>query len=261
MTALGAGPAALAGYSVGEYTAACVAGVFPFEHALRLVTERARLVDELPPGAMLVAAAEPSALRHHLGGELSLAALNGPEQTVLSGPVEAIEEAHRLLLAEGVACQRLATAHAYHSAMTEPLAGPLEELLAAVPLRPPAVPLLSNVTGTWVRDEEAVSPAHWARQLTRTIRFSDQLAEIWRLPAPQLVEFGPGQALSRLALAHPGRPADALARVVPTLPGRFERRTEGELLRSAAGRLWAAGAEIDWDALPEDRDAQAEEGR
>ncbi|MFF0433786.1 acyltransferase domain-containing protein [Streptomyces sp. NPDC004327] len=263
LTALGAAPAALAGYSVGEYTAACVAGVFPVEHALRLVTGRARLVDGLPPGAMLAVASGPQALDGPLAGllpgPLSLAALNGPQQTVLSGPVEAVEEAVRRLTGAGLPCQRLATAHAYHSAMTEALTGPLEELLATVPLAPPAIPLLSNVTGTRLRDEEATSPAFWARQLSRTLRFSDELAEIWRLPDPLLVELGPGQALTRLALGHPDRPADALASVVQTLPGRLETRTEWELLLTAAGRLWAAGAAVDWTALIEDRPAATEE--
>jgi acyl transferase domain-containing protein len=249
MTALGAGPSVLAGYSMGEYSAACVAGVFPFEHALRLVTGRARMVDELPTGAMLTVATGPGKLRRHLDGPLSLAALNGPEQTVLSGPAEAIEEAARQLTEEGVACQRLATSHAFHSAMMEPLTAPLEELLRSVPLHPPAIPLLSGATGTWLRDDQATSPAHWARQLCRTIRFSDEVSEIWRLPGPLLVELGPGQALSRLALGHWRRPVDAAANVVQTLPGRFESRSEWELLLTAAGRLWVAGAPIDWAGL------------
>lgn len=251
LIALGVRPAALAGYSVGEYTAACLAGVLPLGHALRLTVERARLVDRLPEGAMLAVAAGPGELRPYLGGELALAARNGPGQTVLSGPAEAIEDAARRLTERGVACRRLATSHAFHSAMLEPLVPALEELLRGVPLRPPAVPLLSNLTGTWVRAEEATDPGHWARHLCRTIRFADEVAEIWRLRGPLLVEVGPGQALTRLALAHPDRPADAWAAAVPTLPGRFESRTERELLLVAAGRLWAAGARIDWTALGE----------
>ncbi|MDF3142966.1 MULTISPECIES: acyltransferase domain-containing protein [unclassified Streptomyces] len=249
LTSLGARPAALAGYSVGEYAAACVAGVFPLADALHLVTRRARLVDALPAGAMLTVAAGVQTVRPYLAGPVSLAALNGPEQTVLSGPVEAMEEAAQELTAAGVACRRLATSHAFHSAMTRPLTEPLEELLAGMPLRPPDLPMLSNVTGTWLRDDEATNPAHWARQLSRTIRFADQLAELWRLPGPLLIELGPGQTLARLALQHPSRPADATAAVVQTLPGQFESRTERELLLTAVGRLWTAGMEIDWPAL------------
>ncbi len=252
LTALGCEPSALAGYSVGEYAAACVAGVFTLEDALRLVTQRARLVDELPAGAMLAVMAGPQPLGPYLGGPVSLAALNGPEQTVLSGPVEAIEETARRLTAEGMACRRLATSHAFHSAMTEPLTGPLEDLLGTLPLRPPVLPLLSNVTGTWLRDEEATSPAYWARQLCRTIRFSDEVAELWRIRQPLLVELGPGQALSRLALQHQDRPAHAVASLVQTLPGQFESRTERELLLSAAGQFWAAGLKVHWSGLREE---------
>ncbi|MEJ8672690.1 acyltransferase domain-containing protein [Streptomyces sp. MS1.AVA.1] len=246
---LGAQPSAVAGYSVGEYAAACVAGVFPLEDALRLVTRRAQLVDELPTGAMLAVVAGPGAVAPYVGGQVSLAALNGPEQSVLSGPVEAIEKTARRLTAAGVACRRLATSHAFHSTMTEPVTGPLEELLSTLPLRPPDIPVLSNVTGTWLREEEATSPAYWARHLSRTIRFADGVAELWRLADPLLVELGPGQTLSRLALQHPSRPADAAAPVVQTLPGQFESRTEQELLLAAVGQLWTAGLEIDWHGL------------
>ncbi|MGW1895274.1 acyltransferase domain-containing protein [Streptomyces sp. NPDC002004] len=249
LTGLGAGPSALAGYSVGEYAAATVAGVFSLEDALRLVARRAQLVDALPTGAMLAVMAGPEAVARYVGGPVSLAALNGPEQTVLSGPAEAIEETARKLTATGAACRRLATSHAFHSAMTRPLAEPLEELLTTMALRPPDLPVLSNVTGTWLRDEEATAPAYWARQLSHPIRFADEVAELWRLPDPLLIELGPGQMLSRLARQHPGRPADSTASVVQTLPGQFESRTERELLLVAAGRLWTTGLEIDWAAL------------
>ncbi|MFF3941716.1 acyltransferase domain-containing protein [Streptomyces phaeofaciens] len=251
LTALGAPPRALAGYSVGEYTAACVAGVFSLEDALRLVTQRARLVDTLPAGAMLAVMAGPETVVPYLGGAVSLAAVNGPGQTVLSGPVEAIEETARRLAGTGTACRRLATSHAFHSPGLEPLKSPLEELIGTFDLGPAGLPVLSNATGTWLRDEEATSPAYWAGQLSRTIRFADGLAELWRMPAPLLIELGPGQALSRLAVQHPQRPADAAASVVQTLPGQFESRTEGELLLGVAGRLWCAGLDVDWEALGE----------
>ncbi|MEV6946648.1 acyltransferase domain-containing protein [Streptomyces sp. NPDC051172] len=245
----GAEPTALAGYSVGEYVAACVAGVFSLQDALHLVASRARLVEALPQGAMLAVAAGADEVAKHLVPRVSIAALNSPEQTVLSGPVEAIQESAQILAAHGVACRRLATTHAFHSTMTLPVAEPLEALLTTMAISAPRLPLLSSVTGTWLRDDEATDPGYWARQLSRTIRFSGQLTEVWRLPDPMLIELGPGQALSRFALAHPGRPEDAAARVVQTMPGRFESRTDRELLLGAASRLWAAGVEIDWTAV------------
>ncbi|MGI5230229.1 acyltransferase domain-containing protein [Actinoallomurus sp. CA-142502] len=245
---LGVEPSAMLGYSVGEYVAACVAGVISLEHALRLVAHRARLVDGLPGGAMLAVMSGPAPLRPFLGDSVAVAALNGPELTVLSGPVEAVERAGRRLADQGIGCRRLAASHAFHSPMMEPLAEPLRALAAGFPLRPPAVPFVSNVTGTWITAGEATDPAYWALHLRRTIRFADGLRTAWRLVDPIFVELGPGRTLTRLALAVAARRPEE-ATVAQTLPGPFESHTDRELLLATAGRLWTAGVEIDWRAL------------
>jgi acyl transferase domain-containing protein len=171
---------------------------------------------------------------------------------VLSGPVEAIEEVARALSQEGQACRRLPTEHAFHSAMMTPLVEPLRDLLRKLPLRPPVLPVLSSVTGTWLGDEEATSPAYWAQHLCRTIRFADQVGAVWQLPDPLLIEMGPGQTLGRLALQCPRRPADALTSVVQTLPGQFESRSELEVFLSALGQIWASGRDINRHQLVPD---------
>ncbi|WIM94414.1 acyltransferase domain-containing protein [Actinoplanes oblitus] len=245
----GARPTVLAGYSLGEYVAGCLAGVLPVEDALRVVARRARLIDRLPRGAMLVVNTGPESLRPWLPDGVSFAAINGPEQCVLSGIAEAIEGLAVECTARGWACRRTATSHAFHSAMMAPLVQPLHELLETVPLRAPRLPILSTVTGTWLRDAEAADPGYWARHLCETVRFTDVVAGLWRLPDPLLVELGPGQTLARLAQQHPGRPATARTPVVQTLPGQFETRTEDEVLLAAAGQLWASGLEIDLAGL------------
>ncbi|MFB9839679.1 acyltransferase domain-containing protein, partial [Actinoallomurus acaciae] len=245
---LGVEPSAMLGYSVGEYVAACVAGVISLEHALRLVAHRARLVDGLPGGSMLAVMSDPAPLRPLLDDSVVVAALNGPGLTVLSGPVEAVERTGRRLADEGIGCRRLATSHAFHSPMMEPLAEPLRALAAGFPLRPPAVPFVSNVTGTWITAGEAADPAYWARHLRQTIRFADGLKAVWGLADPIFVELGPGQALARLALAVAARRPEE-ATVAQTLPGPFESRPGWELLLAMAGRLWTAGVEIGWRAL------------
>ncbi|WP_229074961.1 acyltransferase domain-containing protein [Actinoplanes sp. DH11] len=242
-------PVALAGYSLGEYVAACVAGVLPVEDALRVVARRARLIDELPRGAMLVVNAGDDAVRPRLRGGVSVAAVNGPDQCVLSGSAATVEELALDLTAAGWACQRLPTSHAFHSAMMSPLVQPLRTLLDAVPLSPPAIPIVSTVTGTRLRDEEATDPSYWARHLCETIRFADAVSELWRLPDPLMVELGPGQSLARLVQQHPGRPATARTPIVQTLPGQFESRTESEVLLAAAGQLWASGVDVDLPAM------------
>lgn len=249
LLALGARPSALIGYSLGEYVAGCLAGVFSLDDALRLTALRARLVSAQPPGAMLAVTSAPGPLAPHLRDGVSVAALNGPEHTVLAGPAEEIERLGKLLLGQDIACRRLATSHAFHSPMMDPVAGPLRDAFAGVSLSPPSVPFLSNVTGTWITDQEATDPGYWARHTRETIRFADSLAELWRLREPVLVELGPGQTLTSLAMRHPARQGRGQALALRTLPGVFENRTDLELLLSTAGRLWATGTDIDWPAL------------
>jgi acyl transferase domain-containing protein len=246
LLAAGIKPSAMVGYSVGEYVAACLAGVLPVEGALRLVALRARLISDLPEGAMLAVMSPAPPLDPYLGSQVSLAAVDGPELTVLAGPVEAIERVGSMLLSNGVGCRRLAVSHAFHSAMMEPAVRAIRDAAADLTLRPPSIPFLSNVTGTWIEEAEATSPDYWARHLRQTIRFDDNLAELWKLDRPLLVEVGPGQALGKLAIRSPAKPAGEAPAVLRTLPGLFESDSDLGLLLTTVGRLWAAGTDIDW---------------
>ena len=248
LMSLGVRPHALIGYSLGEYIAGCLAGVFALDDALRLTALRARLMSTLPEGAMLSVMSAPGSLAAHLRDGVSVAALNGPDLTVLAGPTDAIERLGKLLLPEEVACTRLATAHAFHSPMMDPVVEPLRDAFAGVRLNSPSLPFLSNVTGTWITDDEATDPGYWAGHSRETIRFVDDLAELWRLPGPVPVELGPGQTLTNLAVRHPARPGGARPIVLPTVPGVFESRTDVEVFLTTVGRLWAMGADIDWRA-------------
>jgi acyl transferase domain-containing protein/NAD(P)-dependent dehydrogenase (short-subunit alcohol dehydrogenase family)/acyl carrier protein len=244
----GVRPAALLGYSLGEYTAACLAGVLSLEDALVLVAERARLIDELPEGALLAVGLPEERLRPLLGDELSLMAVNGPEQTVASGPEAAISALEAVLSEEGAACRRLPATHPFHSARLEPAAGPLTEVAASLELRPPRVPYLSNVTGDWIRDEEATDPAYWARHLCAPVRFSEGLAALaGGAEGRVLLEVGPGRTLTSLVLQHPEvsgpeRAVDAVA----SLGSPYEVRSDGGAVLEALGRLWLLGVAPDW---------------
>ncbi|MDY7092413.1 MAG: beta-ketoacyl synthase N-terminal-like domain-containing protein [Acidobacteriota bacterium] len=239
-------PAAMIGYSVGELTAACLAGVFPEERALELVAARARLIEALPAGAMLAIPRPEEAVLPYLGGELSLAAANGPHLSVVAGPKEAVAELRRQLEEEGVQCLPLAAAHAFHSAMMAPAVEPLEALLREVPLRAPSIPFLSNVTGGWITDEEATDPAYWARHLRSTVRFSEGLEQLLTGPPRTFLEVGPGRTLSALVQQHPSR--DDRHRVHPLL-GVAPGPGEVQSLLEAVGRLWVDGHEVHWPAM------------
>lgn len=250
LRALGVEPSALLGYSVGEYVAACLADVLPAESALRVIAARSRLIASLPEGTMLAVASEPEALGPYLRGlPVSVAAVDGPELTVVSGPTEAVVKLRDQLFRNGVAGRYLPVSHPFHSTGMEPAVAPLKRLLGAVPLRPPRVPLLSNVTGTWMRDEEATDPGYWAGHVCSTVRFADNLAEIWKLPDPTLVELGPGQTLSRMATQSPAREGAEPAMTLPTLPGVFERSSDLAVFLGTIGRLWVSGTDIRFSEL------------
>jgi acyl transferase domain-containing protein len=243
----GVRPQALLGYSLGEYTAAHLAGVFTLEDALWLVAERARLIDELPPGAMLAVPLSEDRTVSRLGSDLSLAAVNGPELCVVAGPPAAVADLETALGEEGVLSRRLVTSHAFHSAMMEPIADRVAEAVAAVARQPPTVAYLSNVTGDWISPAEATDPSYWARHLCRPVRFGEAVAELWREPARVLLEIGPGQSLCALTLQHPAGAAGRIA--VPSVRPVHDRQSDQAFLLTTLGKLWLAGCPMDWPAF------------
>ncbi|HEX2645370.1 MAG TPA: beta-ketoacyl synthase N-terminal-like domain-containing protein, partial [Thermoanaerobaculia bacterium] len=240
----GIAPEAFLGFSVGEYAAACLSGVLSLEDALRLVAERARLIDGLPEGAMLAVPLGEADVQSFLSAEVSLSAVAGPDLTVLAGPEAAITDLEGRLARQGLAVRRLQTTHAFHSVMMEAAVAPFRDLCRSVDLREPEIPFLSNVTGTWITPEEASAPDYWARHLRQTVRFADGLAELWSEPGRLLVEVGPGQTLSAWALQHPAAPADSIA--LPALRHAFDRHDDRAFLLQTLGRLWMAGLRVDW---------------
>ena len=248
--AFGVTPDAIVGHSLGEYVAACLAGVLSLEDALRLVATRARLVDALPRGAMLAVPLAESELLPLLPEELSISVLNGPRLAVVAGPAAAVTAFEEALNAKGVTCRRVQNGHAFHSKMLDPIATTLKQEASRVRLNAPTLPYISNVTGTWISASEACDPAYWALHATRTARFSDALHELWRLENPILLEAGPGRTLSLLALQHPERPQGGDAIAVSSVRHDYENQGDAEFLWNAIGRLWTAGVAIGWEKTP-----------
>ncbi len=233
----GVQPEAMLGHSVGEFVAACLAGVFSLEDALALVAERGRLVQATPPGAMLSVPLGEEALAEWLAdGELSLAAVNGPDLCTVSGTFEAIERLEQRLPAS----RRLHTSHAFHSALVEPAVAPFRERVARVERRPPQIPFLSNVTGTWITAEEATDPDYWARHLRQPVRFAPAVVALLAEPRRLLLEVGPGTTLTTLVR----RGGEARDRIVPSLPHPQDAETDAQAILGAAGRLWLAGVPL-----------------
>ncbi len=247
--AWGVRPRAMLGHSLGEYVAACLAGVFSLEDALTLVTERARLIEDLPPGAMVAVPLGERQVERFLGEGVSLAVVNGPSLTVLAGSPEAMNGLERRLSSEGLFYRRLNVAIAFHSPMMEPAAAELLALLRSVELRSPAIPYLSNVTGTWIEPSQATDPAYWVRHLCQTVRFGDGLRELAREEGRILLEVGPGQRLGSIALQQ-FRDGDGGEPVVlASLRNDYDAQPDEGFLLKTVGQLWVHGAEIDWSAF------------
>ena len=244
----GVRPDALLGHSLGEYTAACVAGVFGLEDALELVALRALAIQALPGGAMLAVPLAPGALAPWLGDGVALAAANAPELCVLSGTEEAIARAERGLARQGHVVRRLAATHAFHSPLMRPVAERVARLAAGMRLEAPRIPMLSNVTGGWLTAAEATDPGYWARHLTGTVRFADGVAELLAEPGRVLVEMGPGGSLGafvRQQAAASGVPAP---HGVASLPHAADDTPEPAFVLEALGRLRTAGVRPDRSA-------------
>lgn len=243
----GVRPVALIGHSIGEYVAACIAGIFTLEDALKVVVERGRLMQQAPHGAMLAVPLSEKEILPLLNGELSLAAVNAPSLCVVSGTIEAIERFEQGLAEMDLICRRLHTSHALHSAMMDPLLATFAAKLREVKTGPPQIPIVSTLTGTWMTAAEASDANYWARQLRHTVRFADALGEILKEPATVLLEIGPGQTLSALANQQ-GAPAKDRV-VLSSLRHPRDSQSDVAYILNTLARLWTAGVEIDWAAL------------
>jgi phthiocerol/phenolphthiocerol synthesis type-I polyketide synthase E len=229
---------------LGEVTAACVAGVFSLEDAVRLVAVRGRLMHALPEGALLAVTMAPAELKRRLNAELSLAIVNGPTACVVAGapgPVAVLEDALR---SEGVPARRLPATHAFQSHLMEPVVAPLLAELRTMTLRAPEIPFLSNGTGRWITAAEATSPEYWAQQCRRTVYFGDGLRELAKEPNRLFVEVGPGRILA--GLLRPNLDAGDARVALTSLPDARERKPEVATLLGTVGRLWTAGVALDW---------------
>jgi phthiocerol/phenolphthiocerol synthesis type-I polyketide synthase E len=239
----GISPQAMVGHSIGEYVAACLAGVFSLEEALSLVAARGQLMQELPPGSMLAVPLTEAEIQPLLNPELSLALINGPNRCVISGTTAAIEALEQQLAAKGVEGRRLHTSHAFHSAMMEPILDRFIELVKKVDLKAPQIPYISNVTGTWIKAEEATDPNYWAKHLRQTVRFSDGLQQLMAEPDQILLEVGPGRTLTTLALQHPSRKPQQT--VLNSVRHPQDSYSDLAFLLTALGKLWLTGVKID----------------
>lgn len=243
----GVTPAVVAGHSLGAYAAACVAGVFTLPDALQLLAVRGRLLQTLPPGAMLAVPLSEAELTPLLPDDVAVAVVNGPAQCVAAGRPGPVNELHTRLADAGVDTRILPMPGAGHCEFVEPIVESFERAVGDVTLRSPTVPVLSDMTGAPASAAELTTPAYWAQHLRRTVRFDEVLNQLLDDPARVLIEVGPGRALGTLARRHPAWQPSSQA--VHSLPHPTDPTTELHTLLTAAGRLWLSGVALSWPGL------------
>ena len=238
----GVNPDAMLGHSIGEYVAACLAGVFGREDALRVVAARGRLLQATEPGAMLAVALPQAQLQAMNLAGCEIAAVNGQAQCVLSGAETEIDSAQKTLESAGVLVSRLKVSHAFHSHRVEPMLQAFRQVLSKVRLNTPELAFVSNVTGRWITAEEATDPEYWVRQVRGCVRFADGVAALLSRKDRVLLEVGAGEALSRLARGH----EQAAGRVIVSSQLRAGA-AEGQALQPlrCLAQLWVAGVAVD----------------
>jgi len=236
-------PSCMVGHSLGEYTAACVAGVFSLEDTLALVSLRGKLFESLPRGAMLSAYLSENEFQAIAPPGVSIAALNGPNMLVLSGSQESIERCGQILEQNGIENKRLHIEVAAHSPAVEPIMEELRRLLKRTAMYAPAIPFLSNLTGSWIKTEEACDPDYWVRHLRCSVRFANNVHNLGERGFSVALEVGPGNSLTSLVRSQLPQKS---SNVVPTMSHPRRRVSEAQMLQRALAKAWVSGAEVDW---------------
>ncbi|MEU8872191.1 beta-ketoacyl synthase N-terminal-like domain-containing protein [Streptomyces javensis] len=241
-------PTAVVGHSLGEYTAACVAGIMDLEDMLPLVAERERLIEKAG-GMTLSVLLDGEDVGPHLVPGTSLAAVNAPGMCTVSGTREAIMEMEKHLTEQGIDQHRLRVPGAVHSVALDPVLDELRDALKKVTLREPAVPIVSNLTGDWLTAEAARDPEHWVQHTRGTVRFRECLQTLAADHPLALLEAGPSGGLVKLAEYTLGASTPAVA----AIRHAYGEQSDPRVLLNAVALLWTTGVEVDWAAAREGR--------
>ena len=240
-------PEAMIGHSLGEYTAATLSGLMNLEAAMGMVATRGKLFLELEEGGMLSVGMTPEALSTYMCDELDIAAINKPDQVVVSGNASAIDQLKKKLTADEIHATRPQIKVAAHSRMIDPILPAFEKHLQTVEFEELKIPVMSNVCGNWIQSDEANKPEYWLNHLRRTVNFSDGIREVLAMENTILLEVGPGQTLSTFARQHPDRKLETA--VFASLKHPKETINDQAFLLKNIGRLWLSGISIDWKSF------------
>lgn len=249
LMARGAMPDALIGHSIGELTAACVAGVFAVDDAVSLVCERGRLMQNCPDGEMLGVSASAESIQPILVEGVSLAAYNGASLCSVGGGGEEIAQFKEILNTQGIEWRALVTSHAFHTPAMANATATFREAVQAKKLHVPMIRFISNLTGTWITDEQAQSADYWASLITQPVKFVQGVSTMAEDNDYVYIEVGPGSTLKTLINNCYLAKGDKCRRITTSLPAANLGSSSIESLMVGLAEMWQLGASIDWSAL------------
>jgi acyl transferase domain-containing protein len=243
-------PDIVAGYSLGEYAAACIAGIFSLEEGLDLIVAHGRSMQALPQDGVMAAVhtgvARVAEILEAEAGGVDIAAVNGPRHVVVSGRSKAVRAVMAALEDEGVVCQVLKASHAFHSPLMEPILGDLEAACSGVRFRRPEVDMVSTFTGQMLDPAEIPDASHWRRQTRGTVRFATAVESLIAAGATAFVEIGPHPALLDLVSEIPGSSG------ILRLPTLTHGRDDWRIALGSLAALYTHGVPVDWAGFDQD---------
>lgn len=261
-------PKAMLGHSLGEWVAACLADVMDLKTALGLIVSRARMMQAMPTGSMLAILAPANQVTTWLNEHCAVAAINGSALCVVSGPDHEIVALQARCKAQAITSQPLQTSHGFHSPAMAPAAENLKATLENTTLRPPKIPFISNVTGTWIEENQATDPDYWAKQMLSPVLFSQGVETLLGRDNPVFLEVGAGTTLTGLvkrciqdfrstseSRASVSRTSESSASesntipVIASLPAKHGQAHCLKTLTDSAGKLWCHGLSPNWNRI------------
>ena len=244
----GVKPVAVLGYSVGEYAAATLAGVLQLEDALLLVARRAQWIEEFAERGVMLAVPRPEGeVLPWLGDGLWVAAVNSPQATVVGGREESICRLEEQLKEVEIVTRRVASDQGSHTPLLDPVRPHLKQLAEGIRREAPKIAMLSNVTGSWLSASEALDANHWCEHMCGSLRFEQGIGKLLENPDQVILEVGPGAGLGAMVRQHPAFRREMMGRVLPSLPGAWDRLPDQEHVAGIIGRLWIEGSAVDWE--------------
>ncbi|ESX84924.1 hybrid non-ribosomal peptide synthetase/type I polyketide synthase [Mesorhizobium sp. LSHC412B00] len=249
-------PAAVIGHSIGEYAAAHIAGIISLPDAIRLTLIRGQLTSRMPAGGIVAVSLSPEDLQPYWNERLSLAAINGPRQCVVSGAASEIEALHERLQAKSIASKRIRGSHAVHSSLLDPILPEFKIHAAQVDLHAPQMSFMSTVLGDWLEPAVRLDSSYWVRNLRETVQFHQAFDRLVQSGHELFIELGPGAALT----GHSKRFKSNINRRSPlafaALPGGDHGQGDRLRLLQTLGKLWSCGVHIDWSGMHDHKPPQ-----